>query len=146
MDSTYVAKYLWRDDIVAAKWRLNNLAADGLREVLEWSAAMDRGWSWKPGSIGRGLDKALDPGTRKELIDSYAGGDMDELWESLFRTTALYGKTAIRVGKRLGYEYPSDLDRRVTAYHQTLRNLDRQTATREELACLLDANANDHAE
>ncbi|MHB0999412.1 MAG: aminoglycoside 6-adenylyltransferase [Armatimonadota bacterium] len=136
MNSTYVAKYLWRDDIVAAKWRLNGLA-DDLREALEWSAAMDRDWMWKPGSIGRGLDKALDPDTRRELIASYAGGDMDELWESLFRTTALYRRMAIKVGDGLGYRYLHDLDNQVSTLHQTLKKLDRQTATREELARLL---------
>lgn len=137
MNTTYVAKYLWRDDLVAAKWRLHELADRGLREVLEWSVSMERGWTYKQGCLGRGLAKALDPEARSELIESYAAGDMDELWESLFRTTALYRKTAISVAERLGFEYPHGLDERISTFHRTLRGLDKLTATREELAALL---------
>ena len=137
MDSTYVARYLWRDDIVGAKWRLNCLTDGTLREMLEWSVAMDRDWMWKPGWHGRGLSKALKPDACAELIESYAAGSIADLWESLFRTTALYRKTAIKVAERLGYQYPHDLDKRVTIYQQTVKSLNRQTGTREELARLL---------
>jgi aminoglycoside 6-adenylyltransferase len=145
MDSTYVAKYLWRDDIVAVKFRLGSPdnkfggLAGYVREMLEWSVGADSGWTWKPKSCGRHLDKALDPETRREMIATYAGGDMDDLWESLFRTAALYRKAALKVGEHLGYTYPHDLDRRVLAFHQTLRNLDK-SATREELADLLSVS------
>jgi aminoglycoside 6-adenylyltransferase len=137
MESTYVAKYQWRDDIVAAKWRLNGLTDRYLREMLEWYVAAGRNWTWKPGAIGRGLDKALDPETRAELLACYAGADMEDLWQSLHRGAALYHRTGTHVAKCLGYPYPLDLDRRVTAYHQAIRDMDRQTGTREELARLL---------
>lgn len=142
MESTYVAKYLWREDLVALKDRIDKLANYNLREALEWSVAMEHGWNWKPGSLGRGLSKALDHTICQELTDSYAAGDLDDLWESLFRTTALYRKTAIKIAEHLGYPYPHDLDRRVSTYHQTLKNLDRQTGTREELARLLEQSYN----
>ncbi len=137
MNSTYVARYLWREDIIGAKWRLHELFDRGLREVVEWSCAMDREWRWRPGNLGRGLTKSLDPATSRELISTFAGGDIDDLWESLFRMTALYRKTAIKVGERLGFAYPHDLDRRVTAYHSAVRSLDKYTGSREELARLL---------
>ncbi len=137
MESTYVAKYLWRDDIVAAKWRLNGLLDRNLREMLEWYVAAGRDWTWKPGNIGRGLDKALDPGTRTELLACYAGADMEDLWQSLASAAALYHRTVTHVAECLGYRYPRDLDSRVTAFHQALRSLDRETGTREELARLL---------
>jgi aminoglycoside 6-adenylyltransferase len=136
MDSTYVARYLWRDDIVGAKWRLNHIQDDGLREVLEWYVAMGHGWDWKPGRNGRGLQKALDSVTGAELAGCYAGSTVNELWGSLFRTTALFSKTAIKVAEGLGYEYDHGLDRRVTIYHETIRRLGRN-ASREDLAAVL---------
>jgi len=136
-NSTYVAKYLWRDDLLAVKFMLDGwLKQNDLRPLLEWSIEIERGWNWKPGHYGRGLLKALDPDTRRELIDSYAGGEIEELWESFFRTMGLFRKIAIRVGEHLGYAYLHDLDARVTAYHQTVRNLDKD-ASREELAAML---------
>lgn len=137
MDSTYVAKFLWRDDIIAVKYMLQEMADHMVRQMLEWSIAMESNWNWKPGKLGRGLTKALSPDACKELLDSFAGGDINDLWESLFKTTALYRKTAIKVGERLGYNYLYDLDKRVSIFHQTVRNLDRQTGTREELAQIL---------
>lgn len=137
MESTYVAKFIWREDIMAAKWMLNGLRGRNLREVLEWSYAIQHGWNWRPGKMGRGLLQALDPDTRQELLQSYAGGDVDDLWDSLFRTTALYRRTAINVGESLGFKYLSDLDNRVTSFHQSLRALDRRTGTREQLAEML---------
>jgi aminoglycoside 6-adenylyltransferase len=44
-----------------------------------------------------------------------------ENWEALFRTLALFRQVAMHVGERLGYEYPLDLDERVTAFVRTMR-------------------------
>jgi len=108
-----------------------------LRPMLEWFIEADRDWEWKPGAYGRGLTGELDAETGRELAETYAGGDIGELWESLFRTTALFRKVAIRVAERLGYEYLYELDEKVTIYHRTVRSLDRQTASAGDLARLL---------
>ncbi|HEX2988392.1 MAG TPA: aminoglycoside 6-adenylyltransferase, partial [Chloroflexota bacterium] len=110
MESIHVAKFLWRDEIVAAKWMLDGLRGRNLCEVLEWSVAIRHCWDWRPGKLGRGLPKVLDPDTRRELIESYAAGDIEDMWQSLLRTTALYRKTASEVAGALGFEYPCDLD------------------------------------
>lgn len=137
-DSTYVVKYLWRDDLLVIKCMLEHtLIQQYLRQMLEWSIEMDREWNWKPGKYGRYLTKALDPATRQELVACYAGADIDDLWESLFRTVTFFRKTAIRVGENLGYRYPHDLDARVMAYHRAVRGLDRQTTDHGELSSIL---------
>jgi aminoglycoside 6-adenylyltransferase len=59
------------------------------------------------------------------LEDSYAGADMKENWESLFRTMALFRQVAIEVGEGLGYIYPLDLDQRVTDF---VKNMQTQHA------------------
>jgi aminoglycoside 6-adenylyltransferase len=52
------------------------------------------------------------------------GAGIKENWEALFRTIALFREVGIEVAERLGYAYPHDLDQRVTAYVQKMRNLD----------------------
>lgn len=137
-NSTYVSKYLWRDDLMAAKFMLDHgLIQDHVLKMLEWSIEVKRGWAWRPGQYGRGLKKALDPDTYKELVTTYARGDIEELWESLFRTAALFRKTAMEVAESLGFNYAHDLDRRVTIYHRTVRTLNRRTTSRDDLARLL---------
>jgi len=137
-DSTYVSKHLWREDLMAVKLMLDHvLKQNQLRRVLEWSIEIDRGWAWKPGADGRGLTRALDPDTSRELVETYAGGDIEDLWDSLFRTAALFRKVAVSVGGRLGYSYLHGLDDRVTIYHETVRSLDRRVTSSEDLARLL---------
>ncbi len=54
LDTTYVAKYLWRDDLMAAKHILDNsLKQEHLRPMLEWHAEIEHQWSLKPGPYGR---------------------------------------------------------------------------------------------
>ena len=137
-DSTYASKYLWRDDLMAARLTLDHGLIQGhLRTMLEWSIEIARGWNWRPGHYGRGIKKSLDSETYRELAELYAGGDIEELWGSLFRTAALFRKVAIKVGEALGYEYLHDLDRRVTIYHQTVKSLDRNATSTEDLATAL---------
>jgi aminoglycoside 6-adenylyltransferase len=137
-NSTYVPKHLWRGDLLPAKHMLDaGLNQDLLRTMLEWSIEIDRDWTWRPGLLGKGLKKVLDPETYAELAATYVGGDIDDLWDSLFRTTALFRKTAMKVGEGLGYEYLHDLDRRVTIYLQAVRELDPGATSTNELAGLL---------
>ena len=135
-NSPYVAKHLWRDDLLPATWIIEGLKQDLLLRMLEWWIEIGRDWSWRPGLLGKGLKKVLDPDTYAELAAIYVGGGISELWEALFRTTALFRKTAIKVGEKLGYAYLHDLDKRVMVYLETVRQLDH-TATREDLAQLL---------
>ena len=61
-NATYVAKFLWRDDLVAARFCMENgmLQADFL-PMLEWRSEIDHGWSVKPGLYGRRLKRWIRP-------------------------------------------------------------------------------------
>ncbi|NIM04586.1 MAG: hypothetical protein GTO55_01540 [Armatimonadetes bacterium] len=136
-DSTYVPKYLWRDDLPPAVYMLNCLREPMLRRMLEWSIETERNWAWKPGIHGRGLKEVLDAETYAEFMSTYPAGNSDSVWQALYRTTALFRKTATKVAAALKYEYPHNLDARVTTYLQTIQKLDPQITDREELAELL---------
>lgn len=137
-NSTYVAKYLWREDLMAAKFMLEQwLRHHDLRRMLEWSIQIERGWTWKPGAYGRNIRKSLRPEIYEELARTYAAGDFDALWSDLSRTASLFRKVAHEVGDHLGFMYPSSLDQRITAYHEAVRNLDRQTTAQEDLTRVL---------
>ena len=117
LDTTYVAKFLWRDDVIAAKHILDHsLKQAYLLRMLEWRIEIDHEWSVKPGPYGRGLKRWLPPDVWAELEDTYTGADLDSNWTALFRTIQLMRRVAIEVGQRLGYRYPDDLERRVQAY------------------------------
>ena len=126
LEATYVAKLLWRDDLMAAKHILDHfMKQEHLRPILEWRLEIDHQWSVKPNPYGRRLKKWLRPDLWAELESTYTGAGLEANWEAMFRTIALFRQVAIEVGDRLGYSYPHDLDRRTVAYLQKVKNLDR---------------------
>lgn len=123
-ETTYVAKHLWRDDLLPAKYSLDQVMKQNcLRRMLEWRAEIDHGWSLKPGAYGKGLKERLDPEIWSQLERTYVGAGLEENWEALFGSLALFRQVARQVGERLGYEYPEELHRRVAAYLQRVRTL-----------------------
>ncbi len=123
-ESTYVAKNLWRDDLVFARYNLDIVMRNELLlPLLEWRIELDRDWSWKPGIVGRGLKRALAPDLWAAFERTYAGPGIAENWEALFAMIALFRRAAIEVGRALGYTYPQGLDDGVTAYLEDARHL-----------------------
>ena len=94
-----------------------------LRRVLEWSLSMRVDWAFQAGLLGRGLKQHLDQTTWKELEESFAGGSNPEHWTSLWRTCSLFRRVAQTVAERQGYRYPTELDRDVTEYLESVQQL-----------------------
>jgi aminoglycoside 6-adenylyltransferase len=124
-EATYVAKHLWRDELVPAKYNLDYaIKHKGLRQMLEWRMEIDFDWSAKPGAYGKGLKRKLPSELWSRVEETYVGAGIEENWDALFRTLTLFHQVAVEVGDHLGLEYPHDLDRRATSYLQKVRNLD----------------------
>ena len=100
-----------------------------LRQLLEWRAQIDHNWSVPIDSLGKGLKKYLPADMGTELEQTYAGARIDDNWEALANTMALFRRVAIEVGNHLGYAYPYDLDQRVTAYVERFKQFGPQTTT-----------------
>lgn len=125
-NATYVVKYLWRDDLVAAKHVLETgMRQEDLLPMLVWRIEIDHDWSWKPGPYGRGLKRRLRPDLWAQLEKTYAGPGLEESWTAMWQTIGLFRQVAIEVGDKLGYAYPHDFDKRATAYLRRVENLDR---------------------
>jgi aminoglycoside 6-adenylyltransferase len=123
-EATDVAKYLWRDDLIAAKYSFDHvMKMKKLRTMLEWRIEIDHNWSLRMGAYGRGLKKWMKPETWSEFESTYVGPGMEDHWEALFKTILLFRRVAIEVGDRMGYSYLKDLDRRVMDYLHRIRDL-----------------------
>ena len=116
-ETTYVAKNLWRDELMHAKYNLDVVMRhDLLTRMLEWRVEVDEGWTWKPDMAGRGLRGKLAPETWTALEATWVGADIEENWRALFAMTGLFRRVAQEVAAALGYTYPEAIDRGVTAY------------------------------
>lgn len=123
-DVPYVAKCLWRNELLPVKWVLDyDMKHAYLLPMLEWRMEIDHGWTIKTGVIGRGLKKRLPPHMWAQLEDSYAGADIEENWGALIKTVALFRQAAQEVAAHFGYAYPHDLDQGVMAYVERIRRM-----------------------
>ena len=123
-DVPYMGKCLLRGELLPAKWCLDfDMKHVHLRPLLEWRAGVEHNWSAPTGSLGKGLKKLLPHETWSRLEDTYAGASPQDNWEALFRTITLFREVAMEVGKGLGYEYPLELDQRVTAFVQRMQDM-----------------------
>ena len=117
LDTAYVAKFLWRDDLMAAKHILeNSLKQDHLRPMFEWRIEIDHNWSLKLGPYGRGLKQRLRQDLWADLEQTYTGAELESNWTALFQTINLMRRVATEVGEALGFQYPDELEQRVRKY------------------------------
>jgi aminoglycoside 6-adenylyltransferase len=128
-DAPYVAKCLWRGELLPAKWCLDfDMKNIFLLRILEWRMERDYGWAMPAGNLGKGLKKHLPLHIWNELERTYVGANTADNWDALFLTMMLFRSVAIQVAADLGYTYPEAQDRRVTAYVRAMRDMERETA------------------
>lgn len=124
-DAPYVAKCLWRGELLPAKWCLDyDMKHVYLRQVLEWRAEIDHGWSVPVGSLGKGLKNLLPAELWEALEQTYAGAGIRDNWQALAHTLALFRRVAVEVGDSLGYPYPEELYQRVSAFVEQVRHME----------------------
>jgi aminoglycoside 6-adenylyltransferase len=121
--ATYVAKYLLRDDVMAAKYLLDGeMKHENLRPILEWQIEIEHDWQVKPGNYGRRIKQWLRPDLWADLESTYAGAGIAENWQALFRLMDLMHKVGRDVAEKLGFVYPETIEQRIREYIGTLRN------------------------
>ena len=121
--STYVAKGLWRREILYAGEHLNNIMRPMLLKMLEWKVGIETSYSVSIGKYGKYLKKYLSENDWQELLSTYANGSCKDMWRVLFAILVLFRSTAIFVADGLGYEYSREEDDKVTAYLEHIKQL-----------------------
>jgi aminoglycoside 6-adenylyltransferase len=126
--STYVAKGLWRKEILYAQDHLNKVMRPMLLKMLEWQVGIQTDYSVSTGKSGKYLEKYLSEQSWKELLSTYAGGSYDAVWEAMFAMCKLFRSTSKYVADHLQYEYPHEDDSRVSAYLEHVHTLSPDAA------------------
>jgi len=121
--STYVAKGLWRQEILYAQDHLNNLMRPMLVKMLEWEAGIRTDFTLSVGKNGKFLDRYIPEERWQKLMATYPAGSYDSVWEALFLMGELFRETAQYVAGELDFLYPLEEDVAVTAYWQRVREL-----------------------
>jgi aminoglycoside 6-adenylyltransferase len=121
----YVAKGLWRHEIVYAKHMLDLVVREQLDKMLNWYIGINSDFKKCPGKMGKYFERCLDHGTWELLLKTYSDADMEHTWQALFSMTQLFRKIAIPVAEYFGYEYSFGEDERVSAHLKHVHHLPR---------------------
>lgn len=121
--SAYVAKGLWRKEILYAKHMLDHYVRDELMKMLIWYIGIKTAFSRNPGKFGKYFQQYLEPELWEMLQKTFAGASYDDTWEALFTMGDLFRTVALRVAEHFGFEYPHTDDKNVTAHLYHIREL-----------------------
>ncbi len=123
--SAYVAKGLWREEILYAQHFLDCIIRPQLMKMLTWYAGVTTDFSQSPGKCGKYLDRILEPDLWTRLLQTYSDADYKHTWDALFTMGDLFREVALRVADPFGFDYPHNDDRRMTAHLRHVRDLPR---------------------
>jgi len=121
--SPYVAKGLWRQEIVYAKHMLDLYVREQLMKMLDWYVGMRTGFQKSPGKMGKYLEKYLEPELWQLLRKTYSEADYESTWNALLTMGDLFRHIAIPVAQHFSFAYPYGDDEHVSAHLRHVRGL-----------------------
>jgi len=127
--ATYVAKGLWRNEMIYAKYMQDEIVRAQLMLMVTWYIGIKSGFTVSPGKLGKYFQRDLEPALWRQLLATYAGADIDDTWNALFAMCQLFRTLAMPVAERFDYVYPLSDDTRVSAHLAHVRRLPKGAAT-----------------
>jgi aminoglycoside 6-adenylyltransferase len=121
--ATYVAKGLWREEMLYAKAMLDQVVREQLIKMLTWHIGMKTQFSLNPGKSGKYFKRYLEPDLWQALQKTYADADYANTWDSLLAMCDLFRFVARNVAGHFGFDYPQGDDDRVSAHLRHVRSL-----------------------
>jgi aminoglycoside 6-adenylyltransferase len=122
LDAMRVAKFIKRSDLWRAKRYCDGELKQHLLTMLEWHARLIDP-SRDVWHDGRFIDEWADPRALARLPHTFAAFNADDLWRALFATLDLFRSLSIEIADRLRFPYPKLIDRRITEWLQSIRDM-----------------------
>ena len=119
----YIAKGLWREEIIYAKYLLDQAVRDQLLKILAWHIGVKTQFLQNPGKQGKYFQRYLEPELWEMLQRTYADASYDNTWEALFTMCDLFRKVAVLIAAHFGFDYPYNDDQKVRAHLEHVRFL-----------------------
>lgn len=121
--STYVAKGLWRREIVYAKAMQDQYVRPMLQQMLVWHIGIQTEFSRNPGKDGKYFQHYLEPGLWEMLMATYAGAEYGPTWDAQEAMGRLFRLIAEPVATHFGFTYAVEEDQKVSVHLQHVRSL-----------------------
>ncbi|MBD8025618.1 aminoglycoside 6-adenylyltransferase [Ureibacillus sp. Re31] len=120
--STYVAKGLWRNEILYAMDHLQ-IIRNMLLKMLEWKIGIETDFTISIGKNGKYMEKYLEKEIWNTLLNTYPKGNINDIWDALFTMTNLFEQITLEVANRLQFNYSVIEVKKVLAYLEHIQQL-----------------------
>lgn len=121
----YVAKGLWREEILYAKYMCDEIVREQLMKMLTWHIGVKTQFSRNAGKEGKYFRQYLEPDLWDLVLQTYADASYDHTWQALFTMCNLFRRVALPLAQHFGFDYPHGDDERVRAHLEHVRFLPR---------------------
>jgi aminoglycoside 6-adenylyltransferase len=121
----YVAKGLWREEIVYAKYMLDRIVRAQLMQLLTWHVGVQTQFLRNPGNHGKYFKQYLEPQLWALLEQTYADASHEHTWAALYMMCDLFRVAANQVAAHFGFAYPRRADEKVSAHLRHVQLLPR---------------------
>lgn len=100
-----VAKGLWRGEIPYVQENLNGIIRPQLIRLLSWEAGLLTHFTCSPGKGGKYLYRWLPEQEWQQLLQTYAGAGVPEIWEAVFCMCHLFDQVAVSLAEAFHFSY-----------------------------------------
>ena len=121
----YVAKALWREELIHSKALMEKILRPPLMKMVIWYFGIKTGFKKSPGKDAKYIKPALEPELWSKIEGTYGDSRFESTWKSLFVMTDLFGTIGQYVASYYDFEYPAGYERRVIAHLRHVRHLPR---------------------
>ncbi|WP_175614852.1 aminoglycoside 6-adenylyltransferase [Piscibacillus halophilus] len=118
----YVAKGLWRGEVLYAKGILEGPLRNALMQMLDWSVAIDYDFKISTGKFSKELHALLDQTTWNRLLDTFPTAHKNSIWQALEIMGDLFHDVAKTCAQRLGFNYNEEEEQSVRQYMKRVKN------------------------
>lgn len=119
----YVAKGLWRGELINPRYFLEQHLRGELHKMLTWLFGLRTGFGRSPGKLGKHYRAVLGEQLWMRYQATCPGPQPDEMWDALLEMGALFRHVAAELAAHFGFAYPLREDEEVSAFLHRVRRL-----------------------
>lgn len=123
--STYVAKGLWRKQLIYAKHMAEQNVKEKLIELLVWHAGGNSQFGRSLGGYNKYLHQYLEPELWDKFCQTYVDADFEHIWEGLFKMFELFNDVALKIAQTYQFDFNQTEFDLVVAYLQKVKELSK---------------------
>ena len=114
--SAYVAKGLWRDEIIYSKDMLEKPVREMFLKIIEWYIGVETNFTISFGKSGKNIKEYVSPELYDKILSTYPDADKNNIWNALFIMIEIFSDLAKKIAMGLNFNYNSCEEQKVTQY------------------------------